>query len=322
MSGRRLTARDRAVFSSLLARDNFLLLIHRNPDGDALGSCMAFRRVLESLGKRVTCGCSTPVPERLRFLTDGAKELVPAFEPETVVTLDVATGQMLGETYQNYASRTDFVLDHHPTNSHYGKESIVLDDASATGEVLYRLFRGAGIRFDAQTASFLYAAIASDTGCFKYRNTSAMTHRIAAALYAYPIDFVGINRRLFDMEDEPHIRLEGMACERIRVFCNGEISAVTVTRQLLHACGVDENDCDGLVSVPRKIPTARIAVLLREMSNGTVRVSLRGEDDRVNVARIAARFGGGGHIKAAGCTLSCSPEEALQQILAAAQEEL
>lgn len=322
MSGRRLTARDRAVFSSLLTRDDFLLLVHRNPDGDALGSCMALRRVLEALGKRVTCGCSTPIPERLRFLTDGAAELIPAFEPKTVVALDVATVQMLGEAYQHYASRIDLVVDHHPTNSHYGKQNIVLDSASATGEVLYRLFCGAGIRLDEQIAAFLYASIASDTGCFKYSNTAAVTHRIAAALHAYPVDFAGINRRLFDVEDEPHLRLLGMVYGRIQVFCNGQISAAIVTREMLQACGVDENDCDGLVSVPRKIPTSRIAVLLRERSDGTVRASLRGEDDHVNVARLAAQFGGGGHIKAAGCTFSCSAEEALAQILAAAQEEL
>ncbi len=152
MTETRLSEKDAEIFRELLSRDRICIYMHRSPDGDTLGSALALEKVLKNAGKRVCIACSDLVPRRLRFITDGVSAFEPAFEPLVKVSIDVASEKLLGERYENEASTFDFCIDHHYTNTHYAKKTVVCPEASSAGEVLFMLLEQTGTPIDGKTA--------------------------------------------------------------------------------------------------------------------------------------------------------------------------
>ena len=290
-----------------------LILMHRNPDGDAVGSAFALRAVLEILGSRAWCLCDAEIPERLRFLSRGAQESVlPASVPfdaasARVIAVDVASPAQLGGLRKAFEGRTDLMIDHHATGTPFASLCYVDGKAAATGEILLDvvldLESDGKLWLSPPIAEPLYAAISSDTGCFRYSNVTIRTHLLAAELVASEIDCAKINHLLFDSKSMSQLRAEAMGVQKLRVFYGGRVAVIAVSFEERQAAGLAESDMETLIDVARSLAGAEVAMTVRQPTDAPqFRVSTR-SSGAFNVAKFCAGFGGGGHEKAAGCTV-------------------
>lgn len=300
-----------------------LILYHVRSDADAVGSAFALSLWLSSMGSPACCVCADEIPERLRFLTDGQQasalpESIPAgFENPRVITVDTAAPGQLGALYERYAGQISLMIDHHRFGTPYA-DYYCVPDAAAAGEIVFDLMVSYGFDVPRRCAELLYAAISSDTGGFRYANTTAKTHLTAAALMKSGIDAANINRLLFDSKPFSLLRAEKAGFERVRLYHGGKVSILTFPYTLKAELGVREEDLETLIDVARCIAGVEVAVSIRQPENNdTFRVSMRSATD-FDVAAICARFGGGGHTRAAGATLHAADiEEAEQMVLTA-----
>ncbi len=320
MINNNLSENDLSIFRRLLSEDDICVYMHRSPDGDTLGSALALQKVLKNSGKNVCIACSDSVPERLLFVSEGKKDFVPEFEPKIKVSIDVASEELLGKKYSSEAHTFDYCIDHHFTNTHYAKNTIVLSTASSAGEVLFNLLEQTNTPIDADIAKFLYTAISFDTGCFKFSNVGTGTHLAAAKLVSFGLDTADINRRLFDVAPMKQLLLEKTVIDNIQSYLDGKVSLCCITQSMLKGLGLEDGETDGMTNVVRRLEGSVVSVTMRQLSDGSIRVSLRSECD-FNVADVAAYFGGGGHIRAAGCSLMCEPAEAIDKIIAVIAEK-
>lgn len=285
----------------MLTKNNVRIIAHRNPDGDSLGSCFALCEVLKSLGKRAEVVCSDAVPKKITVLSDGKTELLPTFTPDYTVSVDVATEDLLGNEYRESASEIDLAIDHHCTNTNYAKNLILDAGRSSAGELLYALLEQCKVPLTSKAALLLYAAIASDTGCFKFSNTTPETHIIAGELLKFNINTEELNKKLFDEASIDYMRFECEVISNMKLY-DENIVFFIVTKEMMERNNVKENETDALSYLLRRISGAKVGATLRE-ADGNVRVSLRSFCD-VNVAMIASELGGGGHVKASGCRIA------------------
>jgi len=314
-----------SVFSEILSCDDICILSHRSPDGDTLGSTFALCKVLRNLQKNVCVACSDEIPNRLRFITDGKSELKPDFEPKVYIAVDIASESLLGEKYSYLAGKIDYSIDHHYSNTMFAKKTILFPNLSAAGEALYILFKNAGIQLDDYTAEKLYTAISSDTACFRYSSTTSETLMAAADLLKYKFDFSSINVKLFETASLAQLRIENEAVSSVRQYRNNQIAMVTVRYSQIKKLGVNENELDGLTAITRRVEGTIVGITVRERSDGEIKISLRSQQEApqpdFDVSAVAAKFGGGGHVRAAGLSMRCSVEEAEKLILEAVFEE-
>ncbi|MBO5213224.1 MAG: bifunctional oligoribonuclease/PAP phosphatase NrnA [Clostridia bacterium] len=310
------------AFRELMSMDDVLILVHRNPDGDCLGTAFALKRAFENLGRRVCVAATGTVDRNLRDITDGAEELKPTFLPSAIVSVDVATQPMLGPDLACYADTVDYNIDHHYTNTEYARNNIVFGSASSAGEVLFDLFRACDVEIDDVMAEKLYAAIAFDTGCFRYSNTTAHTHEVTAELLKYSFDAPAVIRKMFDIVPLRQLKLERVALDSLRLYHDGRVILLPITRKMLEENGAEDEDVSGMVSLIRRIEGAAVCATLKETKEGDVKVSLRSADDIFDVSAVASVFGGGGHVKASGCLIKGSMEDAEQRLLSAIEARL
>lgn len=239
------------LFKEIFTKDNIRIIAHRSPDGDTLGSCFALCEVLKSQGKTAEVVCSDKVAEKLTILTDGKGELLPTFTPDCIVTVDVATADLMGKAYCDEAANVDYAIDHHYTNTHFAKNLILDGDSSSAGEFLYYLLEQAEIEITEKAAMLLYAAIASDTGCFKFANTMPETHEAAAKLLRYGIDIEKINKILFDEATIDYIRFECEVINNMKVFDNS-IVFLPITQEIMDRHNIKDGEASGLAYLPCK----------------------------------------------------------------------
>lgn len=312
-----------AAVRFLLENDDLMLIAHISPDGDTLGSSLALYCALVKMGKRVQVVCEDPVPATYRFCAHADAVLLPAqaVQASAVVTVDCADKQRTGAAamFLDRAQRT-LSIDHHGTNSGFAQQNWVLPVAAA-GEMIYELLLRLPVEIDCEIASLLYMALATDTGNFSYSNTSPDTFRVAAALLEKGIDLPELNRKLFRTVPLRKLLLQSRAVAACRFFADERIAIARLTLEDLAACGAAGEDSEGLIDSLRDIETVEIAALLRECANGEIRVGLRGKR-LADVSRIAARYGGGGHRLAAGCTMQGPLDVAADLIRAEAEKIL
>lgn len=316
-----MNEQDIFSFRELLTKDRVMIVVHRNPDGDALGTAFALQHVFERLNRRVCIAAHDSVSRLLRFLADGREELKPQFEPECIVSVDVATEELFGTSLAIYANRTDYNIDHHYTNTRYARCNIVCSDRSSAGEVLYELLLAAGVEIDCYIAAKLYAAISFDTGCFRFSNVGIRTHRIAGELLSFGIDAADINRRLFDIATLEQLKIENLALTGVRQYKDKHVTVLVITRDMLEQVGASDEDIHGLTDLTRRIDGTVVGVTMRETQDGMFKVSLRSSDQYFNVSRVAAVFGGGGHVRASGCILPGPVDVARDRLLEAIDAE-
>lgn len=304
----------------LCDNDNILILSHQNPDGDTLGSALALTFALRNLKKTVSVYCTDGFPENFKFMYNGEKPCIPDTSEPYIVAVDVASPVLLGDKMSDYYDKINLCIDHHSSNTDYAEYTLLESDSAATAEIILKLidFLGAGI--DKQIATCLYTGISTDTGCFRYSNTTAQSHRFAARLIECGIDFSEINRQMFEVKSVSRIAVEQYVLNSVRYFHNKKCALIYITKDILHKTGSNENELESLSSVPYQIKGVKIGITLRERENG-YKISVRTAKS-INAAEICAQFGGGGHLRAAGCFINGGLEEVIQKISEAADKAL
>lgn len=303
---------------------NYILLTHKSPDGDTLGSGFALCRVLKGMGKKVRVLGSDGFPDRYDFLYEGyTEDSLGENEPHRVIAVDIADTSLMGKNleYYTHPNTVDLCIDHHISNKMYAKQSYVDGSASATGLVLFELFGFMGIEIDKQTAVCLYTAIATDTGCFKYENTTPRAHIAAAALMEKGVDYTRINRLMFDIKSRRRIEVEQAALANMEQALGGRVTLICVTKELLETSGADEAEISGLSAVPLTVEGTDVGVTIRYKDDDRYKLSVR-TTDKADASAICKEFGGGGHIRAAGCEINAPLDEVMRMIISAAQKHL
>ena len=302
-----------------------LILFHRNPDADAVGSAFALKKVLSDLGSRAWCLSCDDVPLRLRFLMDGEQEstlpesLPTEWEIARVVSVDSASPAQLGSLYELYGEHIDLMIDHHGMGEVYA-DHYIRSGAAATGEIMFDLVKQLAtegrVTITDSLCTDLYAAISADTGGFRFSNVTPETHLRAAELLASEIDCAEINRRLFDAKTLEQLRAESAGISNLHLFEDGRVAVITFPYALKAALGLGDEHLNTLVDVARSLMGVEVAVAIRQPSaDGVFRVSMRSSCN-VDVAAICAKFDGGGHQKAAGCTVcAADADEAMKKIV-------
>lgn len=299
---------------------------HMNPDCDTLGSAIAMKRLLRAFGHRVIHLCPDPVPDAYHFLP-GAAEVVTELPPDLpedagLVTLDAADMGRFGRLRARLEAFKLIVdVDHHVSNPRFGHVNVVLVDAAATGEVVYRLFRHFEIPFDHEAAVGMYVALVTDTGSFAYEATNADAHDMAASLIRAGVQPGAISRALFEQVPLSELKIKAMGLASAKLAGGGRIAYTTITRAMLDEAGAKEEHTEGLAERLRALKGVEVSFFLRETANGDLKASMRSKE-AVDVSRLAAKFGGGGHRRAAGCTLDMPMDRAVQTLLEAIDLEL
>jgi bifunctional oligoribonuclease and PAP phosphatase NrnA len=297
-----------------------LMLGHVHPDADVLGTLLALGEALEAAGWAVLYGGPHPAPGALGFLPGVDRYRVL---PSVTGPLDVAVltdcpnpDRTEGLIDQTKAATSVVVnIDHHPDNRRYGHVNWIDTGAAATGEMVYRLLIALGLPLTPGIATNLYTAIHTDTGSFRYSNVTPETFRIAAELVSAGAEPAMVSSALYERRPTDALRWLGESLARVQVSEDGRVAWLALPSGAVPETFIESEE---LVNYPRSIASVRVACLLRERG-GTVKVSLRGKGD-VDVNRIAARFGGGGHPNAAGCTVPGALATVTREVLAAVQE--
>ncbi len=304
------------ALARILAAERPIILSHTRPDGDTVGAAVALAHLFAALGKVAAWDCADACPRRLAFLLEGAPLVDPAENAGgTVIAVDVASPAQLGALAERYEGRIALTLDHHASSSPFAP-TLLDPDASAAGELIYALGARAvalghipGLPHGFANAA--YAAISSDTGCFRYANVTPRTHEIAAALLSLGAEADRINHLLFECRTADELRASAIATESLAFYEGGRVGVVSLS--LSARAGLADENFETAIDIARSALGVEIAVSIREMPGGVCRVSLRSTG--ADVAAVATAFGGGGHLRAAGCTVSGRPEEALAAIL-------
>lgn len=229
--------------SLLRQQEDILILSHQNPDGDTLGSALALAFTLRKLGKRASVFCADGFPERFEFMYCGEKPKIPEGKP-FVVAVDVADPILMGKKLSYYYDKTDLCIDHHSSNTLFAANTLLESDAAATAEIMVKVIDYLGAGVDRAVAACLYTGIATDTGCFRYSNTTPQSHRFAARLMECGIDFSEINRQMFEIKSTNRIAVEQHILNSVKYFYDGKCAVMYITKELLKETGSTEEELE------------------------------------------------------------------------------
>lgn len=302
------------VIEKIKSAKSMAVLTHINEDPDTLGSAFAFCVVMRDLGKEAICYVSQRPQKKFDFIGDDYAVYTDDVKHnhDLCVCIDCGDIDRLGDRRKLFDEINNSVnIDHHMTNTNFADANYIEGESSATGETLVRIFNEMGIVLDDVSARFLYIAICSDTGCFKYSSVSPRTLRIVADLIGYDFDHAREARLLFDSDSIEIAKFKAGITGEIESYCDGKIRAVTIMRDMYKKYNIPENEAPNPVDIPRRIAGTEIALCFKEKENAiSVNFRSNGEAD---VAKAALEFGGGGHAKAAGCTVEGAQMEEIKQ---------
>ncbi len=309
---RTLSAKECAEI--ILCVDNPVIIPHTHPDADAVGTTAALIEIFNQLGKRALYYLPDELACRLEFILTDC-ERADSLDGLTPITVDVASHSQLGKLAESIGE-VRLMIDHHEIGTPFA-DSFIIPEASSASEVLFEIIdelRALGkIKLNKRLATALYTAISSDTGCFCYSNVTPKTHLRAAELIECGIDHADINHRLFHSKEITKLKAEGIAAREIKTAFGGRVAYFTLTKKMLVDDGLTLLDFDTSVDVVRSLSGVEIAIYIRELDGG-YKASLRSTS--ANVAEVASAFGGGGHIRAAGCFIKADGiDEAVKALL-------
>ena len=304
----------------LRTHDNIIILVHSNPDGDTLGCGYALLRALRKAGKKAEVMRPLNTCKKYNYLFDDLGK--QDFEPEFVVSVDVADIKLLDtDVREQYGNRINLAIDHHPSNCVECKNLLLEDTAAAACEIIYKLLLELGTELDKKIADCLYTGISTDTGCFRYSNTSAQTYRFAADLVEKGADGAYINRIMFDTKTKSYVILERLVMDTLEMHFGGRCAMTHLTLDMYEKSGSDESETGPLASKTRQIEGVDIGIFVREKTDGTFKISLRTLEP-VDASKICGMLGGGGHARAAGCQVEGTLAEVKAKIISAITEYL
>ncbi len=297
----------------------FAVLGHVRPDGDALGSQLALGLSLKQLDKDVRIWNEEGMLEKYSFLPNANLLTKPPAEPEDVdvaIALDTAIQNRLGNSLQAVRSAKVWInIDHHPSNPGYGDLVYIDPKSPATGQILFELIKSEKLPIDAAIAENLYVAISTDTGSFQYPNTTARTFEIAAELVRAGVDVGRVSQLTYENYPRRRVELLRELLGTMRFDANDRVASFSLSLATAKKLGVLPEDNEGLIDHLRAIHGVIVAVFFEELADGKVRVSMRSKNEKVNVCAICEKFGGGGHVLAAGARVRGSLAEVERKIL-------
>jgi phosphoesterase RecJ-like protein len=312
------------------SKSTFLLTTHINPEGDAIGSEIALKEFLQSIGKKVYVVNSSPTPKNCLFL-DPKREIKvypsdydPRIMQETdaLIILDVNAWIHLGSFAEEIkkSGKPGVCIDHHE-----GYENDFVDvylgdtSAASAGVLVYELIKFMGGEITPRISDAIYASLITDTGNFRFTNTNARAFRIAAELHDLGVDPFSIYRKVFANRSWGAAHLIGPVMNTLRSAADGKIAWIQMTADMLEEAGAEYEDSDGLLDLVRAIKGVELCMFFKETGRGDVKISLR-SNGRIDAYKLARKFGGGGHRMASGMVLGCGMEEAVEAVLAEALE--
>ena len=312
---RKITIPEAAEF--LRGADDFLILTHRRPDGDTIGCAAALCGGLRALGKRAFVLENPQFTPKFRPYLDGLTTETPD-ENACVVAVDIAASSLFPLGYEAYADRTALAIDHHGSQEFFAERTCLDADAAACGEIIYHIIR-ALTAVTPVIAMALYVAISTDTGCFVYTNTTADTHRIAAALLETGIDVGPVNKALFRTKSKTRLAMEARMVADMELYDGDRVVVMSIPLSLCRELHATEADIEELSSLAALVQGTDCGITLRELKPGRVKISLR-TGPRVDACAVCRVLGGGGHKAAAGATVEGTMDEVKAGILAAYRE--
>lgn len=314
----------KAIIEGIESFDAFTLISHVSPDGDTLGSALAMYLLLTGMGKKAEVVCEEPVPQIYRFLPCSDKVVLPADAAgyDCVITCDCADAQRFKKAERLFrAAKTTMLIDHHFTNRGYADVNLVVPDASAACEIIYDLYKLMDKPITKDIAVCLYTGIVTDTGNLTYSNTTPKCIRMVADMYENGLNITEINRYIYRTVPYSKTRLQGFVLSNMKLELDGKIGIATLSVAEMDRFGATNEDCEGVVDKVRDVDCVRVAVFIREGRDGTYKVSLRSKEC-ADVAKIANRYGGGGHPAAAGYTSRDPLSTTIANVLHDIEEEL
>jgi len=305
--------------------NNILIVSHINPDPDTVGSSLGLKYIFEKLNKTAYVVCDTKLNDRICGFFEIKPELdlfeieSSGFMPDYIICVDAASVSQIGRLGDYYSddfsqNKIDLVIDHHYTNTFYGKATYLDSQASATGEIIFELAKELNLEINQAFAKNIYCAIICDSGSFRYSSTTAKTHLIASELVSTGFDFAKLNRLIYQNKSMTQIAVERLAYNSLKLCCDGKVAFIIITSEMKKDAGLEGVEIEGINEIAKIVEGVEVGVVIKEAEsdeneNGenlnteikTYHISLR-SNDYVNVAEIAADFSGGGHMRAAGCT--------------------
>ena len=308
------------VIANLKENDNIVLLCHKSPDGDTIGSAFGLMYILLDMGKNVRVECEDEFPKGLIFAV-GEYE-IPEFEPSYVISVDISDVALMGEEIsKKYADRVDMAIDHHRTHKSFAKEEYVVPTAAATAEIIYYIAKEMKIDITKRIANSIYLGLATDTGCFKYSNVTKNTFYAAGDLSELGADTAIINKRVFDTKSRKRVEIEGIVASSIEYYFDDKCAIVKLPFDFAEKHGADDEDMAGVTNIPRQIEGVEISAIIKEKDDGICKISVRAEE-YINAALVCNAFDGGGHYAAAGCRIEGNLDTAKEKLLAVIEKRL
>ena len=300
-----LTRPEAAGF--LLSHDNFAILTHRRPDGDTMGSAAALCRGLRQLGKTAHVLENPDMTPRFAFLMEGLTKEAPG-ENDTIVSVDVASPGMLPKAFEIYKDRVALRIDHHESATSFTPEELVDGASASCAELVCDVITLLGIQMDRDIANAVYVGLSTDTGCFRFANTTAHSFLVASVCAQNGADIHGLNQKFFETNTLSKLRMQAWIVENMKVFGDGKFAIAPIPRAVEDLLGVTEDDMDNISSFPRTVEGICMAATLRQTKDGDTKMSVRAVPG-YDASSVCAQFGGGGHKGAAGGTTKLSLEE-------------
>ena len=298
--------------------DCFTILTHKSPDGDTLGAGFGLCGYLRGMGKKANVKNGEGFPDRYAFMYEGCEP--QEFEEECVIAVDIADASLLGSGLAEYQQpgRIDLCIDHHISNTGYACQSYVDGGASAASLILWQLFKALGRPVTKQIALCLYTGIATDTGCFKYENTTPEAHIAAAELIQYGFGFAIINRMMFDIKSKGRMAAEHFVQSNMEFYCHDRCAMIALTTEIMEQCGIESAEFEGIASIPLSVEGVDIGITVKQRREDVFKISVR-TTEKIDASAFCRQFGGGGHIRAAGCEIKGTLAEVREKVLAAAE---
>lgn len=298
--------------------NNIFIASHINPDGDNMGSSLALALALKKINKNIVVLKSDIIPTDFTFLP--GIDLIKKYDDklgdvDLFIALDCGDKDRLGENKSLIESAKKVInIDHHISNTNFGDINVVNPKAAATGELVYHFIKQMNIELDKDISTNIYTAINTDTGSFKYESVSSDTHRIVADLLDIGIDKTDININLYENMSFTRMKLFIKSLTTLETFNDGKIAVIEVTQDMLKETGASLEDSEGIISFIRKLSTVEAACILKELKKEDIKISLRTKR-YLDASSICNKFNGGGHKRAAGCTIYKNIEEAKELIV-------
>ncbi|MBP0979900.1 MAG: bifunctional oligoribonuclease/PAP phosphatase NrnA [Oscillospiraceae bacterium] len=306
------------IIDLLKQKDKILIITHKNPDGDAIGSSFALYYALLKLGKKVEVDIGKRLSDIYRWVKNDYDNKLD-FEPEYIVAVDLADTKLLLDHLKIFEKKIDLVIDHHPSNTGFASQTLLDSKASATTELLYDVIVNliGEENIDSQIASCLYLGLSTDTGCFRYSSVTSKTHLVAASLINKNANYFYINKKMFDTKSKKKLEIEQIVLSKIEYFFNDRCAIIFISKELKQRFDIADDELENLSALPIQIEGVEVGVTIKEKDkdlNNEYKISIR-TSENFDASEICKNFGGGGHKRAAGCSLDGNYQDTKNKLL-------